>query len=182
MSVELVSDLREVSIADCWDSYYQMNNQILPGLPPPVFAQIYHQAQPTVISIGIGSELRKVSISDFWDSYYCPNPRPISHPQPTVLSGGIVSDLREVSIADCWDSYYRPTDQILPDLPSPDFAQNYHQAKTTILSVVIGSDVTKVSVSDCRESYYRTNPHYIFHPLFLRGIIIRQNPKLRPLQ
>ena len=36
----------------------------LPDIPPPVFERNYHQAQTTVLSVGIGSELREVSIAD----------------------------------------------------------------------------------------------------------------------
>ena len=87
LSVGIVSDLREVSIDDCWDSYYWLTDQILPDLPPPDFARNCHQAKPTVFSVGIGSYVTKVSVSDFWYSYYWTNPPSILHP---LFSRGII--------------------------------------------------------------------------------------------
>ena len=80
LSVVIGQELREVSIADYWDSYYLPTNQILTDLPPPVFARNYHQAQPTVLSVVIGLDVTKVSIADCWESYYRPDPPSIFHP------------------------------------------------------------------------------------------------------
>ena len=54
--------------------------------------------------------------------------------------------------------------------------------KTTFLSVGIGSDFREVSISDCRDNYYRLKHRPISHPLFSRGIIIRNNPQFCPLE
>ena len=80
LSVGIGSYLREVSIADFWDSYYQPTNQILKDLRPPDFERNYHPAQPTVLSVGICSDITMVSITNFWDIYYQPNPPSIFHP------------------------------------------------------------------------------------------------------
>ena len=60
-------------------------------------------------------------------------------------------------------------------------AANYHLAQPKVLSVGIGSDFRDLSITDCWESYYQPNPRLIFHPLFSRGIIIRNNPQFCPL-
>ena len=62
--VGIVSDLREVSIADFQESYYQPTDKILSNIPPPYSERNYYQAKPTVLSVGIGSDLIKVSIAD----------------------------------------------------------------------------------------------------------------------
>ena len=87
MSVGTVSDLREVSITDCWDSHYQPTDKILPNITLPDFVHNYHQAQHKVLSVGIGSDVTKVSMADCWDSYYKPNTPSIFHP---LFSRGII--------------------------------------------------------------------------------------------
>ena len=68
------------------------------------------------------------------------------------------------------------------NLPPPFFAQNYHLAQPTVMFVGIGSDLIEVSISDCWDSYYRpTKSWLIFHPLILRGIIVRHNPQFYQL-
>ena len=65
----IVSDLREVSIADCWDIYYRSTNQILTDLPPPDCVLNFYQVEPTVFSVPIGSDVTKVSIAIFLDIF-----------------------------------------------------------------------------------------------------------------
>ena len=88
------------------------------------------------------------------------------------MSIGIVSDFREVVIFDYWDIYYQPTES-LPNIAPPVFNHNYHQAQYTVLSVGIGSDLVEVSIADFSDISYPQNNWPIFHPLFLRRIIIR---------
>ena len=64
MYVVIVSDLREVSIADFQESYYQPTDKILSNIPPPYSERNYYQAKPTVLSVGIFSDIKKVSIVD----------------------------------------------------------------------------------------------------------------------
>ena len=111
LSVFIGSDLREVSIDDCWDSYYRPTDQILPDIPTPYFVWNHHQEKPTFLSVGIGSEVTKVSIADCRDSYYWPIEslpdipppyfvRNYHQTKPTVMSVKIGSEFREVSIAE----------------------------------------------------------------------------------
>ena len=104
---------------NCWFLRQLLLPEAPPDLPPPVFAQNYHQAQSTVLSVGICSDLIEVSIANFWGSYYRPTEqilpdilppdfaRNYHHAQPTVLSVGIGSYTTKVSIDDWWDIYYQ---------------------------------------------------------------------------
>ena len=129
LSVGIFSDLREVSISDFWDSYYQPTDKIMPDLPPPDFVQDYHQAQHTVLSVGVVSDITKVSIADCWDSYYQPNPLSIFHllfcaefSSGTMHSSVRWNSLRVKKGFNFW--FWRQllsTDRTLPRSPTPYF-------------------------------------------------------------
>ena len=67
--------------------------------------------------------------------------------------------------------------EYLPDLPPPFFERIYYQAQPTVLYIGIVSELTEVSITDYLDSYYPPNPHPIFHPLILYGIITWHNPQ-----
>ena len=56
-----------------------LSTKSLFNIPPPVFAWNYHQAQPTVLSVGLGSDSTEVKFYDFWDIHYPPKPLLIFH-------------------------------------------------------------------------------------------------------
>ena len=67
-------------------------------------------------------------------------------------------------------------------ISAPDFTRNYHQVKPTVLSVGIVSEFGEKSISDFWCSYYQLNEFLPdLYPLFLRGSIIRHQPRFFPL-
>ena len=74
-----ILEFRELSTADCCDSYYWLTKSS-PDLPPSIFARNYYQEQTTGLYVIIDPDFIEVSIDDCWDICYSPNPFPISHP------------------------------------------------------------------------------------------------------
>ena len=110
------------------------------GLPPPIFARNYHQAQPTVLSVVIGSDLRGVNWWLLRQLLPTDRPNPAQSPNPLFCvesSSGKTHisvrwyRLRSHKGVNYWLSrQLLSTDRILTRYPTPLFCAELSSDKT----------------------------------------------------